>query len=354
MRKRHTPIWIGLLVVLLPTMLGLVPGCATWSDGPVILNVSYDSTRELYRQLDRAFVADYLSRTGQKVRVRQSHGGSGSQARAVMDGIPADIVSLAIWPDTQALVQRGLIDGAWEDRLPNHAVPFFSTIVFVVRKGNPKKIHDWQDLQNDNLKIICANPKISGGAKLITLAAWGSVLKRQQITDSAPEAVRRAAEADAEKFVTRLYRQVPVLDSGSRSATITFSHRLLGDVHLTWESEALLEVEEFPHELEIVYPSCSIMAEPKVALVDRNVAEHGTRAIAERYLEFLYSNQAQEIIAQNGYRPTIAAVQESCAHKFPPIDLFRIDYAVPGGWVSANQKFFAEGALFDRIMEQAH
>jgi sulfate/thiosulfate transport system substrate-binding protein len=333
---------IVLLIYLAPALLLLLSGMAR-SDAQVeLLNVSYDPTRELYRKLNRAFVEEYQRQTGVTVRVRQSHGGSGSQARAVIDGLRADIVSLAMWSDTDAIRKKGLIADGWEARLPNRSLPYYSTIVFVVRKGNPKEIHDWPDLLKPGVQVITPNPKTSGGARLNLLAAWGDVLKRG------------GSEADARDFVTRMYRQCPVLDSGARGSTVTFARRMIGDVHLTWENEARLEVEELPNDLEVVYPPRSIRAEPHVALVGANVEANererpGTRAAAEAYVTFLYSETGQEIIAQNHYRPTDAAVAEKYKDHFPALELLAIDDVVRGGWDAAQKKFFADGGVFDQI-----
>lgn len=326
-------------------------GCDSSGSKVELLNVSYDPTRELYRKLNRAFIERYEAETGVKVVVRQSHGGSGSQARSVMDGIPADFVTLAMWSDTQAIANKGLIAPNWEARLENRSLPYYSTIVFVVRKGNPKGIHDWADLLKPDVKIISANPKTGGGAKLNLLSAWGAVLRKNGITEQSSTEERARAEEEAKQFVTQIYRHVPVLDSGARGATVTFARRLIGDVHLTWENEARLEAEELRDELDVVYPSCAIKAEPHVALVDQNVDRKGTRVVAEAYLKFLYSEQAQEIIAQNFYRPTKAAVAARNKDRFPDIDLFRIDYIDKGGWDSVQKRFFADGGLFDQIYQ---
>ena len=285
-----------------------------------ILNVSSDATRDMFRKMNRAFSAEYEQRHGKTVRVRNSHGGSGSQARLVMDGLPADVVTLALWSDTNALCKKGLIDSGWEDHFPGRSLPYYSTIVFVVRKGNPKGIHNWADLQQDDIKIITANPKTSGGARLCLLAAWGSVLKRG------------GSAAEAQEFITKMYHKVPILDSGARGATITFARRGQGDVQITWENEAQLEARELPDELEVVYPSCSIRAEPHVAVVDKNVGPAGSqrREAAEEYLQFMYTDAAQEIIAQEGYRPSNSVVMER--YHFHEIDLFPAEYVEPKGW----------------------
>jgi sulfate/thiosulfate transport system substrate-binding protein len=345
--------------VLLAAMC--LSGCGSSGPEVEILNVSYDPTRELYRKLNRAFAEEYHAEKSVMVRIRQSHGGSGSQARAVMDGLPADVVTLAMWSDTNAIAKKGLIDKDWESRFDNRSLPYYSTIVFVVRKGNPKGIHNWRDLLKPGVQIIGPNPKTSGGAKLNLLAAWGAILKEQGINDTSSPAERAGAEEAARDFVTQMYRHCPILDSGARGATVTFARRMMGDVHLTWENEARLEVDELPDELEIVYPSWSIKAEPHVALVDANVDRKGTRAVAEAYLKFFYQEKAQRIIAQNGFRPTHAAVKAEYfdphnPKRFPneisEMQLFGIDYIDVGGWDAAQKRFFADGGLFDQIYQR--
>jgi len=337
---------IGLLI-----LAGLTAGCGPSGPQVELLNVSYDPTRELYRKLNRAFAEQHKADTGVTVRVRQSHGGSGSQARSVIDGLPADVVTLALWPDTNAIAKKNLMATDWENRLDNRSLPYHSTIVFVVRKGNPKGIHDWQDLLKPGVEIIGPNPKTSGGAKLNLLAAWGAVLKKRKITDTSTPEERAAAEEEAKEFVTRLYRQCPVLDSGARGSTVTFARRMIGDVHLTWENEAHLEVDELPDELEVIYPSSSIRAEPHVAMVDQNVDRKGTRDTADAYLKFLYTDKAQEIIARNYYRPMKEEIAAKYRHKMKDIDLFRVDYIDKGGWDAVQKRFFADGALFDQIYQ---
>jgi sulfate transport system substrate-binding protein len=300
-----------------------------------LLNVSYDPTRELWRDLNGRFIPAYEQETGTRLEIRQSHGGSGTQARAVADGLEADVVTLALWGDTDLLRQKGLLAEHWEDRLPNRSLPYTSTIVFVVRKGNPKHVADWPDLLQDGVRVITPNPKTSGNGKLSFLAAWGAVLRRG------------GTEADALDFVTRLYRQVPVLDSGARGATTTFAQKKIGDVHLTWENEAYLEVAESAGELELVYPPRSIRAEPYVAVVDANVDRKGTRAAAEKYLRFLYTDEAQEVIARHHYRPTNADVLGKHT-ELRDLELFPVT-TVAAGWGEAQTKFFADGAIFDGI-----
>jgi sulfate transport system substrate-binding protein len=303
---------------------------------PELLNVSYDPTRELWQDLNTQFIADHEKQSGTRLKINQSHGGSASQARAVIDGLDADVVTLALWSDTDAIRQRGLIRDGWEERLPHRSLPYFSTIVFVVRKGNPQGVKDWPDLVRGDVKIITPDPKTSGNGKLSFLAAWGSVL------------ARGGAEQEARDYVKELYRRVPVLDSGARGATITFSEREIGDVHLTWENEAYLEVGESGGKLEIVYPSRSIRAEPYVAVVDANVDRKGTRPAAEAYLNFLYSEEAQETIARHHYRPIDEQVLARHPRELPAIELFPIT-RVAAGWHEIQSKFFDGGAIFDQI-----
>ena len=315
-------------------------GSASGSDGGSVqlLNVSYDPTRELWKDLNKAFAGVSNTQTGTTVSVKQSHGASGSQARAVIDGLEADVVSLALWTDTEQIHRMGLIKDGWEDSFPNHSLPYTSTIVFVVRKGNPKAIHEWSDLIRPEFQIITPNPKTSGNGKLAFLAAWGSVV------------LNGGTEDDARAFVTKLYKQVPVLDTGARGATTTFAQKGIGDVHLTWENEARLEIAEAEGELELVYPSMSILAEPHVALVDQNVDRRGTRSVAQKYLEFLYTPEGQAIIAKHFYRPSDASVLEQHRAAFPDLRLFRIT-EISKGWEDAQTRFFADGGEFDRIYE---
>jgi sulfate transport system substrate-binding protein len=304
--------------------------------GTELLNVSYDPTRELWQDLNRQFTADYEKHTGTRLTVNQSHGGSSSQARAVIDGLDADVVTLALWSDTDAVRKKGLIKDGWEDRLPHHSLPYFSTIVFVVRKGNPKEVKDWSDLVKSDMQVITPDPKTSGNGRLSFLAAWGSVVAGGGTEDVARD------------YVAALYGHVPVLDSGARGATITFAQKEIGDVHLTWENEAYLEVEESGGKLQIVYPSRSIRAEPYVAVVDANVDRKGTRVAAEAYLTFLYTEEAQETIARHHYRPIDEKVRKRHADGLPEIELFPVT-EVAGGWDDAQSKFFAEGAVFDQV-----
>jgi sulfate transport system substrate-binding protein len=301
-----------------------------------LLNVSYDPTRELYRDINRAFISAWQSRTGQRVTISQSHGGSGAQARAVMDGLEADVVTLALGADIDALAKRGLLAADWQKRLPDNASPYTSTIVFLVRKGNPKAIHDWADLLKPEVGVITPNPKTSGGARWNFLAALGWAQRR-------PDATAETAET----FMRALFHQVPVLDTGARGATTSFAQRGLGDVLLAWENEAWLARKEFAADnFEIVYPSLSILAEPPVAIVDKVVDKRATREVAQAYLEFLYTKQGQEIAARNYYRPRDAAVAVQYAERYPPLPLLTIqDF---GGWDTAQAAYFADGGMFDR------
>jgi sulfate transport system substrate-binding protein len=299
-----------------------------------LLNVSYDPTRELYRSVNEAFAAKYKAQTGADVTIRQSHGGSGTQARAVVDGLEADVVTLAMWTDTNAIVKAGLIPAGWEKSLPNDSLPYTSTIVFVVRKGNPKGIHDWPDIVQPGVEIVTPNPKTSGNGKLSFLAAWGSVV------------TRGGSEADALAFVKKVYEQTPVLDLGARASTTTFVQKKIGDVHLAWENEARLEVKEAGGEVEIVYPPTSFLAEPHVAVVTKNADKKGTTDAAKAYLEFLYTPEGQEIIAKNFYRPTNPEVLAKYRAQFPELTLFKVD-AVAKSWDDASAKYFSDGALFD-------
>ncbi len=301
-----------------------------------LLNVSYDPTRELWKALNAKFIPQYEKKAGIKLTIKQSHGGSSSQARSVIEGLEADVVTLAIWGDTDTIRKAGLIKPEWSERFPNGSLPYFSTIVFVVRKGNPKGIKDWPDLINDGVEVITPSPKTSGNGKLSFLSAWGSVIKRG------------GSESDATRYVTNLYHHVPVLDTGARGATVTFSQKGIGDVHLTWENEAHLETAEAKGDLEIVYPSTAIRAEPRVAIVDAVVDQKGTRKVAEAYLNWLYTDEAQEIIAKNYYRPSKPETLKAYAKNFPSVKLFSIK-DIAKGWEDADTRFFAEGGVFDKI-----
>ena len=301
-----------------------------------ILNVSYDPTRELWRDLNERFVAKYSQENGVKVSVKQSHGGSSTQARAVIDGLEADVVTLATAIDTDAIAKKGLINEGWADRLPNRSLPYTSTVVFVVRKGNPKGVKDWKDLIQPGVEVITPNPKTSGNGYLSFFSAWGSVVLRGGNRDAAV------------KYVTELYKHVPVLDSGARGATTTFVQKKIGDVHLAWENEANLEVKEAKGELDIVYPEISIRAEPHVAVVDGNVDRKGTRAIAEAYLKYAYTDEAQELIAQHFYRPTNEEILKKHAADFPSIRLFAIT-EIAKDFQDAHKQLIGEGGVFDSI-----
>ena len=302
-----------------------------------LLNVSYDPTRELYQDFNAAFAKYWQGKTGQKVTIQQSHGGSGKQARSVIDGLEADVVTLALAYDIDAIAKAGLLPANWQSRLPHNSSPYTSTIVFLVRKGNPKKIHDWEDIARPGVSVITPNPKTSGGARWNYLAAWGWAVKKY------------GNEAKAKEFIAALYKNVPVLDTGARGSTITFVERDIGDVLLAWENEALLAVKEMgAGKLEIVAPSVSILAEPPVAVVDRVAAKHKTTAVARAYLEYLYTPEGQEIAARNSYRPRLESVAAKHAGAFPKIQLFSIDEAF-GGWAKAQPAHFADGGVFDQI-----
>jgi sulfate/thiosulfate transport system substrate-binding protein len=300
-----------------------------------LLNVSYDPTRELWKEINGLFIPKIAAEKGVTLTINQSHGGSSAQARAVNDGLEADVVTLAMFPDTDAIRKTGLIDAGWVNDLPNRSLPYTSTIVFVVRKGNPKGIHDWDDLKKPGVEIVTPNPKTSGNGKLSFLAAWGAVLHKG------------GTDADAQALVTEIYKKAPVLDTGARGSTTTFAQKGIGDVQLAWENEAYLSVAETGGEVEVVYPSTSVIAEPHVALVDRNVDRHGTRDVAQAYLDFLYTPEAQAVIAKHHYRPTTPEAQGLVA-SFPKIDLFPVTI-VAKDFDEANAKFFAEGKIFDQI-----
>ncbi len=302
-----------------------------------LLNVSYDPTRELYKAINTAYAKFWKDRTGQDLVINQSHGGSGAQSRSVIDGLPADVVTLALGYDIDAIADRGLIGKNWQSRLPDNSSPYTSTIVFLVKKGNPWKIHDWGDLIRPGIDVITPNPKTSGGARWNFLAAWVWALRQPG-----------GSEAKARDFVGRLYKQVPVLDTGARGSTNTFAQRGIGDVLLAWENEAYLSQAELPGKFDIVYPSVSVLAEPPVAVVDKVVDRKKTRTIAEGYLNFLYSPLAQDIIGQNFYRPRNAAAAAKHAAKFPNIPMVTIDQGF-GGWRKAQAKFFNDGGVFDQI-----
>ena len=301
-----------------------------------LLNVSYDPTRELWRDINANFIPVYGKQSGRTLTIKQSHGGSSTQARAVIDGLEADVVTLASILDTDAISRSGLIKPGWVERLPNRSLPYTSTIVFVVRKGNPKGIKDWPDLVKPGVQIITPNPKTSGNGYLSFFSAWGAVV------------LRGGSRQQAIDYVTKLYKQVPVLDSGARGATTTFVQRQIGDVHLAWENEARLEVQEAKGNLDIVYPPISIRAEPHVAVVDENVDRKKTRAAAEAYLKFLYSDTAQEIIAKHFYRPYNAGILKKHEATFPGIRLFAVS-EIAKDFADAHKQFIGEGGVFDSI-----
>ena len=330
-----------LLIFAAATLLGgaaAVPALAAAPAPVTILNVSYDPTRELYEAIGKAFSADWKAKTGQDVTVRQSHGGSGGQARAVANGLEADVVTLALAYDVDSLYKQGrLIPQNWAQRLPNNAAPYTSTIVFLVRKGNPKNIHDWGDLARPGVSVITPNPKTSGGARWNYLAAWAWALKQPGGSDKT-----------AELYIKKVYANAPVLDSGARGSTVTFVERGIGDVLLAWENEALLAVKQLgPSKVELVVPSISILAEPPVSVVDKVVERRKTRAVAEAYLNFLYSKQGQEISAQNFYRPRDPEIAAKYAAQFPKVQM--VDITLFGGWDKAQATHFADGGSFDRI-----
>ena len=303
-----------------------------------LLNVSYDPTRELYADYNQAFAKHWKAKTGQVVTVKQSHGGSGKQARSIIDGIDADVATLALAGDIDALVQHGgHLAANWQQRLPHGSAPYTSTIVFLVRKGNPKGVKDWDDLVPPDMKVITPNPKTSGGARWNYLAAWAFAERQYGSAEKARD------------FVRQLYRNVPVLDSGARGSTITFVQRGVGDVLLAWENEAFLALKEFgPNKVEIVVPSLSILAQPSVAVLDKVVDKKGTRTVAQAYLQHLYSPEGQRIAAKHHYRPTDPQVQAEFADRFPRLELLTIDQAF-GGWGKASQAHFVDGASFDQI-----
>lgn len=306
-----------------------------------LLNVSYDPTRELYEQYNKAFSAHWKQQTGDDVTVRQSHGGSGKQATSVINGIDADVVTLALAYDVDAIAERGRIDKAWIKRLPDNSAPYTSTIVFLVRKGNPKNIHDWNDLIKPGVSIITPNPKSSGGARWNYLAAWGYALDKNN-----------GSQEKAQDFVKALYKNVEVLDSGARGATNTFVERGIGDVLIAWENEALLATQELGKDkFEVVTPSESILAEPTVSVVDKVVDKKGTRDVAQAYLQYLYSPEGQDIVARNFYRPRDAQVAKKYQNEFPSLKLFTIDGKF-GGWTQAQKVHFSNGGTFDQISQR--
>jgi sulfate transport system substrate-binding protein len=331
MRSRILPL---LLLLLLPAAVPAVPASAQVK----LLNVSYDPTRELYQDFNAAFAKYWKGKTGQTVEVQQSHGGSGKQARSVIDGLEADVVTLALAYDVDAVANSGLLPKSWQTRLPLNSAPYTSTIVFLVRKGNPKKIKDWDDLTRPGISVITPNPKTSGGARWNYLAAWGYALRKNNND-----------EAKAKDFVQRIFKNVPILDTGARGSTVTFVERGIGDVLIAWENEAILAVKDIGKgQFEIVAPSLSILAEPPVAVVDKVANKHKTAALAKAYLEYLYTPEGQEIVARNYYRPRSQSVATKYAAQFPKVTLFTID-EVFGGWTKAQKTHFADGGVFDQI-----
>ena len=327
------------LLPLLPLLaVALASGTAQAKD-ITLLNASYDPTRELYVDFNKAFAAHWLAKTGDKLSVRQSHGGSGKQARSVIDGLDADVVTLALAYDVDELAAKArLIPADWQKRLPHNSAPYTSTIVFLVRKGNPKAIKDWDDLVKPGVSVVTPNPKTSGGARWNYLAAWGYALKKFN-----------GDPAKAQQFVAALYGNVPVLDSGARGSTVTFTERNIGDVLIAWESEALLSVKELgPTKFDIVAPPTSIRAEPPVSIVDKNVDRKGTRDVATAYLQYLYTPEGQDIAARHYYRPVDPNVAAKYEKQFPKLSLFTID-EVFGGWTKAQKTHFADGGVFDQI-----
>ena len=312
-------------------------GLLTAQTPQTLLNVSYDPTREFYVEFNAAFIKHWKAQTGQEVSIKQSHGGSGKQARSVIDGLDADVVTLALAGDIDALYANGgWIPKDWQKRLPNNASPYTSTIVLVVRQGNPKGIKDWDDLIRPDIKVITPNPKTSGGARWNYLAAY-EYAKRKY-----------GGEAKAKEFMAKLYANVPVLDAGARGSSITFAQRNQGDVFISWENEAYLLEKEFGNKVDFIYPSISILAEPPVTVVDKNVGRKGTRKVAETYLNFLYTEEAQDLIGKNFYRPISAKAQAKYAKQLPKLNLFTIDQAF-GGWERASKEHFVDGAVFDQI-----
>jgi sulfate/thiosulfate transport system substrate-binding protein len=317
----------------------LLAGAAQAAD-VTLLNVSYDPTRELYAEIGKAFAAKYQAETGRTVDIKLSNGGSGKQSRSVIDGLEADVVTLALAYDVDVIADRGLVAKDWQSKLPSNASPYTSTIVFLVRKGNPKGIKDWDDLVKPGLKVITANPKTSGGARWNYLAAWGYAEKKYGAKDR------------ARGFVQSLYKNVAVLDTGARGSTVTFVERNVGDVLIAWENEAFLSINEFGKDkFEIIVPSVSILAEPPVAVVDKVVDRKGTRGVAESYLRFLYTPEGQEIAARNFYRPRDPTIARKFEDKFPKVEMFTVD-DVFGGWRKAQSDHFSDGGMFDSIFAQ--
>ena len=328
------------------TLLALATGLAVFAGGckqgattdVTLLNVSYDPTRELYEDINAAFKVQWKNATGQNVQIKQSHGGSGRQARAVIDGLPADVVTLALASDINQIAEQGkLLPLNWEQRLPNNSAPYYSTVVFLVRAGNPKRIHDWGDLVRGDVSVITPNPKTSGGARWNYLAAWAWAERQPG-----------GNQQSAQEFVRRLYKNVPVLDTGARGSLTTFAQRAIGDVAISWENEAHLALREMSaNKFEIVVPSISVLAEPPVAVVDKVVLQRGTREVAQAYLEFLYTPEAQEIVAKHFFRPRDSKVAAKYASQFAQVELVDINHF--GGWKVAQKNHFATGGIFDQI-----
>ena len=331
-----------LAIALFSAVFGVTAPSSAFAKDVEILNVSYDPTRELYVDFNKAFAAHWKAKTGDNVSGKQSHGGAGKQARAVIDGLQADVVTLALAYDIDAIHEKAkLIPKDWQARLPNNSSPYTSTIVLLVRKGNPKKIKDWDDLVKPGVSVITPNPKTSGGARWNYLAAWAYALKNNNND-----------EGKAKDFVKKLFANVPVLDSGARGSTTTFVERGIGDVFISWENEAFLALKELgPDKFEIVVPTLSILAEPPVTVVDKNAKKHGTEAVSKAYLEYLYSDEGQDIAGKHYYRPTNPKYAEKYASQFPKVNLIKID-DVFGGWQKAQKTHFSDGGTFDQIYQK--
>jgi sulfate transport system substrate-binding protein len=339
MTQRRHFIKLSAALALAGAALSPVTSAFAQASGPAtLLNVSYDPTRELYVDINAAFAKQWKAKTGQDVAIKQSHGGSGKQARSVIDGLDADVVTLALAGDIDAIHKNGdWLPADWQKRLPHNSSPYTSSIVLVVREGNPKKIKDWDDLIRPDVKVITPNPKTSGGARWNYLAAWEWAKRKY------------GGDAKAKEYIAKLFANVPVLDTGARGSTITFAQRGQGDVLIAWENEAYLLDKEFGTKFDVVPPSLSIVAEPPVAIVDKNVDKKGTRKLAQAYLEFLYTEEAQDLIGKNFYRPAVSAkAQAKYAAQFPKLNLFTIDQAF-GGWAKADKDHFADGGSFDQI-----
>ena len=333
-QRRH---FINLSIATALAGAGWLPSLSLAQQPVTILNVSYDPTRELYVDFNAAFQKYWKAKTGQDVTIKQSHGGSGKQARSIIDGLDADVATLALAGDTDALHANGnWIPKDWQKRLPHNSSPYTSTIVLVVRQGNPKGIKDWDDLVRPDVKVITPNPKTSGGARWNYLAAW-EFAKRKY-----------GGDAKAKEFIAKLYANVPVLDTGARGSSVTFAQRNQGDVFISWENEAYLLEKEFGSKVDFIYPSLSILAEPAVTVVDKNVDKKGTRAVAEEYLKYLYTEEAQDLIGKHFYRPISAKAQARYAKQLPKLNLFRIEDAF-GGWEQATKVHFVDGGVFDQI-----